>query len=74
MYLFMDIVIGMYQVIMNGIKLDQIGDNWEYPMDTFMLQVKVAPIPIIFILMIAMETYILVLEIAVKQVSMILLG
>jgi hypothetical protein len=70
----MDIVIGMYQVIMNGIKLDQIGDTWEYPMDTFMLQVKVAPIPIIFILMIAMETYILVLGIAVKQVSMILLG
>ena len=43
-------------------------------MDIFMLQVKVAPIPIIFILMIAMETYILVLGIAVKQVSMILFG
>ncbi len=39
-----------------------------------MLQVKVAPIPFIFILMIAMETYILVLEMAVKQVYMILLG
>jgi len=43
-------------------------------MDIFMLQVKVAPIPFIFILMIAMETYILVLEMAVKQVYMILLG
>ena len=39
-----------------------------------MLQVKVAPIPIISILMRTLDTYIQGLEMAVKQVSMILLG